>query len=125
MDTLRNLTDYGKDNSIFTGDQNKQVDSQDWSVHGHTFKVYDYSTAVQAIQDIVEQGEGSSACNPVFWNKGKIEDLSHYFLFYSIAEKHEIQVFESASPPHDNNDADDESAMDYSEVCYLEHFTPV
>ena len=115
MDALGNLTDYGKDNGIFTGDQSKQVDSRDWSVHGHTFKVYDYFTAVQALQDIVEQGEGSSACNPVVWNNGKREDLSHYFLFYSIAEKHEIQVFQSA-PPLDDNDADEDSAVDYTKV---------
>ncbi len=115
LNTLGNLTDYGKNNSIFTGDQSKQVDTKDWSVHGRTLKVYDYVTAVEAIQDIVEQGEGSSPCNPAFWNKENREDLSHYFLFYSIAEKHEIQVVETGSPP-DENEVDDDSVVDYTKV---------
>ncbi|XP_078360554.1 uncharacterized protein LOC144644874 [Oculina patagonica] len=116
LNTLGNLTEYGRNNSIFTGDQSKQVDTKDWSVHGHTLKVYDYLTAVEAIQDIVEQGEGSSPCNPAFWNKENREDLSHYFLFYSIAEKHEIQVVETGSPP-DENEVDDDSVVDYTKLC--------
>lgn len=121
LNALGNLTEYGKNNSIFTGDPSRQVDTQDWSVHGHTLKVYDYFTAVEAIQDIVEQGEGSSPCNPVVWNKEKKEDLSHYFLFYSIAEKHEIQVMETVSPP-DGNDANDDSLVDYTKVYTVSLF---
>ena len=35
---------------------------------GHSLEVYDYITAVDAIKTIVEQGEGSSLCNPIAWN---------------------------------------------------------
>ena len=84
-------------------------------MHGHTLKVYDYYTAVDAIRDIVEQGEGSSPCNPVAWDTGKKKDLSHYFLFYSVAEKHEIQVVGSVEPP-DGNDADDDDVVDLTKV---------
>ncbi len=118
LNALGNLTDCGKNNSIFTGDPSKQVDVQHWSVHGHSMKVYDYFTAVEAIQDLVEQGEGSSPCNPVAWETGEKKDLSHYFLFYSIVKKHEIQVVEAVSPL-DRNDTDDDSVVDFAEVfCF-------
>ena len=80
------------DNSIFTGDKNEQVDYGEWSVHGHTLKVYDYHTAVEAIENIIEQGEGSSPCNPVAWDIGSARGLSHYFLFNSVIEEREIIV---------------------------------
>ena len=80
------------DNSIFTGNKNKQVDYGEWSVHGHTLKVYDYHTAVEAIENIIEQGEGSSPCNPVAWDIGSARGLSHYFLFNSVVEEREIIV---------------------------------
>ena len=114
MNALGNLTDCGKNNTIFTGDPSKQVDTQQAWVHGHTLKVYDYFTAVEAIQDIIEQGEGSSPCNPVAWDTGEEKDLSHYFLFYSIVETHEIQVFQ----PLSSVDGHDESVMDFSEVFF-------
>ena len=116
LNALSNLTDCGKDNSIFTGDPNKQVDFHHWSVHGRSLKVTDFFTAVEAIRDIVEQGEGSSPCNPIAWDTGKIKDLSHYFLFYSVAEKHEIRVVESKSSPGENN-ADD-SVVDFTKVYF-------
>ena len=80
------------DNSIFTGNKNKQVDYGQWSVHGHTLKVYDYHTAVEAIENIIEQGEGSSPCNPLAWDIGSARGLSHYFLFNSVVEEREIIV---------------------------------
>ncbi|XP_078360553.1 uncharacterized protein LOC144644871 isoform X2 [Oculina patagonica] len=116
LNALGNLTDCGKNNSIFTGDPGKQVDVQHWSVQGHTIKVHDYFTAVEAIQNIVEQGEGSSPCNPIAWDTGKKKDLSHYFLFYSVAEKHKIQVVETASPP-DGDVGDDDSVVDFTKLC--------
>ena len=123
LNALGNLTDCGKNNSIFTGDPSKQVDVQHWSVHGHTIKVHNYYTAVEAIQEIVEQGEGSSPCNPVAWDTGRRKDLSHYFLFYSVAEKHEIQVVETVSPPDDSSDSDDD-VVDFTKVfCLRELYT--
>ena len=94
---------------------NRQVDFGEWSVHGHTIKVYDYFTAVEAIEKIIEQGEGSSPCNPVAWDTGSGKDLSHYFLFYSVAEKHEIQVVLTDTSP---DGGEDDSVIDYTEVCF-------
>ena len=94
---------------------NRQVDFGEWSVHGHTIKVYDYFTAVEAIEKIIEQGEGSSPCNPVAWDTGSGKDLSHYFLFYSVAEKHEIQVVLTDTSP---DGSEDDSVIDYTEVCF-------
>ena len=115
MNALGKLTDCGKNSSIFTGGPSKQVDIQQSWVHGHTLKVYDFFTAVEAIQDIIEQGEGSSPCNPVAWDTGEKKDLSHYFLFYSIAEKHEIHVIKPVS----SLDGNDESIVDFSEVFWF------
>ena len=120
LNVLGKLTDCGRNNSIFTGNPSKQVDSSYLTMHGHGLKVIDYPTAVEAIHDIVEQGEGSSPCNPVAWDEGA-KNLSHYFLFHSIAEKHEIQV--SASPPEINNHDKDSGVVDYSEVFSLECFS--
>ena len=92
LNALGYLTKCGMDNSIFTGNKNKQVDYGEWSVHGHTLKVYDYHTAVEAIENIIEQGEGSSPCNPVAWDIGSARGLSHYFLFNSVVEEREIIV---------------------------------
>ena len=54
--------------------------------------MYDYHTAVEAIENIIEQGEGSSPCNPVAWDIGSARGLSHYFLFNSVVEEREIIV---------------------------------
>ena len=124
MNALGNLTDCGRNNSIFTGDPNKQVDFNHSSVHGHSLKVDDYKTAVKAIQNIVEQGEGSSPCNPLAWNTGNKKDLSHYFLFYSVAEKREIQVVnKSVSPP--DQSTDDGDVVDFTKVFCKERFASV
>lgn len=96
LNALGYLTNCGKDSSIFTGNPSKQVNFDGWSVQGKTIKVTDYQSSIAAIQAIVEQGEGSSPCNPDSWFSRKLQ-LSHYYLFYSIAEKREIKVFHTNS----------------------------
>lgn len=86
------LTDCGADNSIFTGDESKQVTYDGWTWSGHSMKVADYLSAVDAIKAIVDQGEGSSPCNPeAISEEGKME-LSHYYTFLSVIQGHEIKV---------------------------------
>lgn len=80
FNALSNLIDCGKNNSIFTGNRSRQVNLSGWSVHGHTIEVHNYLTAVDAIKEIIEQGEGSSPCNPVARDTGSKKDLSHYFI---------------------------------------------
>ena len=52
-------------------------------------KVTDFETATQAIKMIVEEGEGSSPCNPLDDNS----DLSHFYKFSSMAKKHHLKRF--------------------------------
>ena len=112
LDALGYLTNCGSNNSIFTGDVSRQVDFGEWSVRGHSIKVVDYDTAVEAIELIVDQGEGSNPCNPFTWSTGNNVDLSHYYLFYSVAEEHEI-VVEPSKPPHKGHGGD---VVDFPEV---------
>ncbi|KAK3740673.1 hypothetical protein QZH41_019042, partial [Actinostola sp. cb2023] len=113
LNSLGHLTDCGKNNSIFTGDEARQVDF--WSVHGHKTIVTDYYSAVEAVKVIVEQGEGSSPCNPMSWSNGTTKDLSHYFLFYSITENRQIVVLDPKSKQKGN-------MADYSKLCNGTYF---
>ncbi|CAH3157234.1 unnamed protein product [Porites evermanni] len=114
FDALSNLTDCGKNNSIFTGNRSRQVTLSGWSVHGHTIEVHNYLTAVDAIKEIIEQGEGSSPCNPVAWDTGSKKDLSHYFMFYSVAEEHEINVVETNASL---DGSEDDGVTDFIKLC--------
>ena len=86
------LTDCGTNNSIFTGDVSKQVTHNNWTANGHSMKVTNYSSAVYAIKAIIDQGEGSSPCNPDATSQEKEEELSHYYTFLSIYHGREIEV---------------------------------
>lgn len=114
LHALGNLTDCGLNHSIFTGNESLQVDFRKYSVHHDGMKVTNYSTAVEAIRKIVDQGEGSSVCNPLAWSYYGEKQLSHYFLFYSVVEKRELQVVNSTKPP-DNHQG--EIVLDYSKMC--------
>ena len=66
-------------------------------------EVTDLTTALAAIDEIVEGGEGSSPCNPYNFYEGKAQ-LSHYFLFKCVAEKHQLRVHlnpPTVAPPKD------------------------
>ena len=86
------LTDCGTNDSIFTGDVSKQVTYNGWKVSGHSMKVTDYISAVDAIEAIVHQGEGSSPCDPDAISEEGKEKLSHYYTFLSVIQGHEIEV---------------------------------
>ncbi|KAJ7393674.1 positive regulation of synapse structural plasticity [Desmophyllum pertusum] len=113
MNALGNLTDCGRNNSIFTGDPNKQVDFHHWSVHGHSLKVYDYFTAVEAIQDIVEQVKVALRVTPLPGIQGRRRTFHITSCSTQVVEKHEIQVVETVSPP----DNDDDSVVDFTKLC--------
>ena len=86
------LTDCGNNNSIFTGDVSKQVTHKKWRVSGHSMKVTDYLSAVDAIEAIIDQGEGSSPCNPYATAEEGEKELSHYYTFLSVSHGREIEV---------------------------------
>ena len=86
------LTDCGDKNSIFTGDESRQVTYDRWTWSDHSMKVTDYLSAVDAIKAIVDQGEGSSPCNPDAISEEGNKELSHYHTFLSVIQGHEIEV---------------------------------
>ena len=87
------LTGCGTNNSIFTGDVSKQVTYNEWTVSGHSMKVTDYFSAVDAIEAIIDQGEGSSPCNPDATSEKGEKELSHYYTFLSVYHGREIEVY--------------------------------
>ena len=113
LDQLRILTDCGNNNSIFTGNSSLQVDFGKYSVLHKGMNVTNFLTAKEAIRLIVHQGEGGSPCNPLAWSFQHGKQLSHYFLFYSVVEKRELQVVKSTKPPEKHYG---EHVLDYSKV---------
>lgn len=111
------LTKCGTDSRIFTGDPARQVHYVHGSVHGKSLHVVDFPSAVRAIKTIIEQGEGSSPCNPMFWSNGTVDDLSHYFLFHSIVEKRQIKVSEVVQNDEPSNDDSDD---EFTKVKYVQ-----
>ena len=92
LHALTFLAKNGTNRTIFSGDVSKQL----WfdfpfGSRGKLIKVTDLTSARQAIEEIIREGEGCSPCNPFDW-KNDNGDLSHYFLFKSIVEAHEIHV---------------------------------
>ena len=60
-------------------------------------KVTDYLSAVDAIEAIVDQGEGSSPCNPDAISEVGNKELSHYYTFLSVSHGREIEVYPNPS----------------------------
>ena len=86
------MTNKGSNNTIFSGDRSKQLSFDfHFGRYGRLIAVTDFESAKQAIQEIIAEGEGSSPCNPLDWSNNK-GDLSHYFLFKSIVERHKITI---------------------------------
>jgi hypothetical protein len=68
---------------IFTGDPARQVTPAAWpQAPGRLYQVTDAASALLAIHEIVEQGEGTSADDPI----GVGDELAHYFRFQEIVE---------------------------------------
>ena len=87
------LTNNGKNQTIFSGAKSKQLSFDfHFGRYGRLFPVTDFESAKRAINEIIMEGEGSSPCNPMDWSSNK-GDLSHYFLFKSIVERHKIKVY--------------------------------
>ncbi len=64
----------------FTGDPGLQVD--DWRGTGDLYAVTDVESAKQAIDEIVEQGEGACSLEP----DDGYDELAHYYRFQEIVE---------------------------------------
>jgi hypothetical protein len=79
------LTKLG--DGIFTGDASRQVTPAVWpKAPGRLYAVTNPDSAMLAIHEIVEQGEGTSPDNPY----GFEHELAHYFRFQEIVEGHRL-----------------------------------
>lgn len=92
LDAFAFLTQNGTNQTIFSGNESRQLwFNFSFGRYGKLIKVTDFNSSKEAIQEIIREGEGSSPCNPLDWSN-ETGDLSHYFLFRSIVEKHKINV---------------------------------
>lgn len=101
VDALTFLTNNGTNQAIFSGNKSKQLSFDfHFGRYGRLFAVTDFKSAKRAIKEIIAEGEGSSPCNPLDWSDNK-GDLSHYFLFKSIVERHQITVYKVSNDSND------------------------
>ncbi|XP_078490774.1 uncharacterized protein LOC108950592 [Ciona intestinalis] len=114
---LNAIKDPASDSSptIFTGDVSKQVDMKQWhnpedniknaaaansdgsipisTLYKPLFPIIDLQRAIEAVIEIVYQGEGGSACTPFIGEKTKENphpEKSHYYRFLEIANQRQI-----------------------------------
>ncbi len=80
---FKNLSAQG---NIFTSDPARQL--RTWPDQGKLIAVTDLASALQAIHEIVEQGEGSSRFQPT----DQAGELSHYYRFAEIVHGHKIVI---------------------------------
>lgn len=84
-----------RNSSIFSNSKEKQLDGEHWysDVEGKPFAVTNIKSALQAIEQIVEEGEGSDPCNPLT-SKNK---LSHFYLFSQMLKERDIILHSNES----------------------------
>lgn len=82
------LCDEIGEENVFIGDENRQIgEVYYWSGGGKAFEVRNLKDATEAIDVIVEQGEGSSLDSLADGDKemfGQMEEVPHYFRFNEI-----------------------------------------
>lgn len=109
----------GSNQTIFTGDPSKQLFfGFAFGRYGKLINVTDFKSAAEAIREIIREGEGSSPCNPLDWSNNT-GDLSHYFLFKSIVEQHEIKVYEKGDGKGDGNSGSGQDIKPLTKVSIL------
>ena len=81
----------------FVGNESLQVEHNP-ATFG-LFKVTGLRTALKALALIVDQGEGSNACNPQWVEERIIKGLSHYYRFMSIVKGHNVTVYHTDKAP--------------------------
>lgn len=90
---LARLTNCGADESIFTGKQELQISTDSYRYgYGRLMEVSDYVSAITAIKVIVEEGEGTSECDPMVHYIDSHDDISHYSMFETISKGHQLEV---------------------------------
>lgn len=73
--------------TIFTGEDRRQITrDQYYNSGGEAFPVYDLATALQALEVIVDQGEGFDSTEPEQMLMAEGEELGHYYRFKEIRE---------------------------------------
>ncbi|MEM7130275.1 MAG: ferritin-like domain-containing protein [Chloroflexota bacterium] len=75
---------------IFTGERRRQITDWPGNVPGNLIAVTDPASALAAIDEIVEQGEGASPINP----EDGYDELAHYYKFSEIVQGCRIELTE-------------------------------
>ena len=90
--TFARLTNCGADESIFTGKRELQLTTDGYHYgNGKMIEVNDYVSAVTAIKMVIEEGEGTSDCDPIVHYFDASDDLSHYKMFETITKGYQIR----------------------------------
>lgn len=96
---LAHLTNCGTNNSIFTGNVSRQLTTDESRYgNGKLKKVTDYVSAVEAVKVVIEEGEGTSDCDPAIHYFDAKDDLSHYSLFHTIVKGHRVNIKRKKDP---------------------------
>ena len=89
---IARLTNCGADDTIFTGKRELQLTTDNYNYgNGKLIEVNDYVSAVTAIKMIIEEGEGTSDCDPTVHYFDQSDDISHYNMFETIIKGHRIK----------------------------------
>ena len=89
---VAHLTDCGANESLFTGKKELQLTTDNYHYgNGKLIEVNDYVSAVTAIKTIIEEGEGTSDCDPKVHYFDSHDDISHYTMFETITKGHRIR----------------------------------
>ena len=100
---LAHLTDCGTNNSIFTGNVSRQLATDESRYgNGKLKKVTDYVSAVEAMKVIIQEGEGTSECDPAVHYFDAQDDLSHYSMFHTIIKGHRVKIKRRKDPRKEN-----------------------
>ena len=100
---LAHLTNCGTNNSIFTGNVSRQLTTDESRYgNGKLKKVTDYVSAIEAMKVIIQEGEGTSSCDPAVHYFDAQDDLSHYSMFHTIIKGHRVNIKRKTDPKKEN-----------------------
>ena len=87
---IRNCLSNHGDSIIFSNSTVFQISWPYSNDYGHVYVIEDLATALKAIEEIVEQGEGMQPGDP---RSNRREDLAHFFKFQEIVCGRELEFY--------------------------------
>lgn len=122
---INEICDFYGEGKLFTGNINQQIRPEDYYGSGSVVIVHNRETAMQAIETIVEQGEG--AHETIFdqdhniLGDGKGYEIAHYYRFKEIEKgKHYTQKDTPKTGPHGK-----ELKVNYKQVYQIKKDTRI